>query len=84
MFEQRLYLDVRVWRFFSLLVGRARGEKIFRLSFFLPLNFSRTFTNETHAIESFYQEVECLVTNICCFCFFGTRILRIDKKLESL
>lgn len=36
-----------------------------------PLDFSRTFTKETHAIESFYQEVKCLVTNICCFCFLG-------------
>lgn len=82
--SNRDYLDVQVWNFFSSLVGSAKGEKIFRLSFSLPLDFSRNFTNETHAIESFYHEVECLVTNICCFCFFGKRILRIDKKLESL
>lgn len=80
MFEPRLYLDVRVWRFFRRWTGRAKGKKIFRLSFLLPLDFSRTFTNETHAIESFYQAVECLVTNICCFCFLGEEFYELIRN----
>lgn len=44
------------------------------------------FTNETYAIESFYQEVECLeLVTYLLFCFFfERRILEIDSKTRII
>lgn len=69
---------------FSLLDGKGGVKMNFRPSLLLSLDFSRTFTNETHAIESFYQEVECLVlVTICCFCFL-TELSETDKKTRII